>query len=189
MLKASQESLASPAMPNVVLNLDNMNILAKSSPLKALSIAGSYPLLLASGKKAIEIRIWGEKAHRGLTLLHSSSGSDFEESFEEHGLSREQCPKFSLIGCAVLVDVVCYNSRQKWERDIDRHLWDEDYEAVLDCYDGRFPFGHIFQKPLLFKKPILDVPGRYRYWEAANDRQKAGFEKAKLLLKASDYLN
>jgi len=108
-----------------------MNILskAKGASLKALSIAGAYPWLLASGKKGIELRCWGEKSHRGLTLLHSSSGSEFEQSFEDYNLTREQCPKFSIIGCAVLVDVICYDSRQKWECDIDRHLWDEDYEV------------------------------------------------------------
>lgn len=166
-----------------------MNILAKGASLKALSVAGAYPWLLASGKKAIEIRIWGEKSHRGITLLHASSGSEFEQSFEDHALTREQCPKFSLVGCAVLVDVICYDSRQKWERDIDRHLWDEDYEMVLDCYDGRFPYGHIFEKPLLFDKPIRNVPGKYRYWEAANDRQKAGFAKAIELLNSHSYLS
>jgi|SRR4028119_395371 hypothetical protein len=166
-----------------------MNILSKGASLKALSVAGAYPWLLASGKKGIELRIWGEKAHRGLTLLHSSSGSEFEQSFEDYKLTREQCPKFSIVGCAVLVDVICYDSRQKWERDVDRHLWDEDYEVVLGCYDGRFPYGHVFEKSLLFKKPVLDVPGKYRYWEAANERQKIGFEKATELLKASGYLN
>ena len=104
-------------------------------------------------------------------------------------MTRQQCPKFALIGCAVLVDVICYDSRQKWERDIERHLWDDDYESVLDCYDGRFPYGHVFEKAIAFPKPILDVPGAYGYWEPKKDRQKLGFEKAIALLESLGYLS
>lgn len=161
---------------------ENM-ILAKNAPQRALSIAGAYPWLLASSRKKIELRIWGEKKHRGMTFLHSSSGADYEDSFEEYSITRQQCPKFAIIGCAILTDVICYDRPEKWERDIEKHLWDDEYEAVLDCYGGRFPYGHVFEDAILFPEPILDVPGAYGYWQPKNDRQRLGFEKAITLLK------
>ncbi|HEY9635218.1 MAG TPA: hypothetical protein V6D14_17585 [Coleofasciculaceae cyanobacterium] len=161
-----------------------MNILSKNASLRALSVAGAFPWLLASGKKPIELRSWGERKHRNITLLHSSSSSYYEASFVQHRVSRQQCPKFAFIGAATLVDVVCYDSRQKWERDIDKHLWDEDYDVVLGFYGDRPPYGHVFDNPVLFDEPILDVPGAYGYWQPKNDRQKKGFEQAMKLLVA-----
>lgn len=171
------------------MTTEHMAILSQAQPPRALSIAGAYPLLLAKGEKKIEIRCWGEKSHRGITFFHASSGTGFEESFQEWGLSRGDCPKFSLIGVAELVEIVQYNTPEKWERDIPLHRWDEDYWQVIDCYDGKIPYGHRFGNPILFPTPITNVEGTFRYWLPKSDRQKIGFEKAIENLKKLNYLS
>jgi hypothetical protein len=165
-----------------------MPILSKNAP-RALSIAGAYPLLIAKGEKAIEIRCWGEKAHRGLTFLHASSGSAFEHSFAEWGLSRQQCPKYSFVGAADLVEVIQYDSPEKWEKDIPLHRWDADYWEVVDCYDGKLPYGHRFRNPILFSDPITNIEGTFRYWLPKSERQKAGFKRGIKLLETTGYLS
>lgn len=166
-----------------------MNIVAKSGSVKALSIAGPFPWRLASGKKAIELRSW-TTLHRGIVLLHSSSGSGYEHLFPHFGMSRQDCPKFALIGAAKLVDCICYDTRDKWEADLLRHCWvgDENYEEILSYYSN-FPHGHVFEDAIAFDTPILDVPGAFNYWEPKNDRQRVGFEKAIALLNSIGYLS
>jgi hypothetical protein len=161
------------------------NILAEIGSIAALSIAGPFPWRIASGEKTIELRSWAS-SYRGIILLHASSGSGFEHLFEHFGLSRKACPKFSLVGAARLVDCICYDTRQKWEADLDRHQWvgSETYDEVVACYEGKPPYGHVLEEAIAFKEPILDVPGSFNYWKPKNDRQRAGFEKAIALLKS-----
>ncbi len=166
-----------------------MNILAKNASIKALSIAGPFPWRIASGKKVIELRSWST-SHRGIILLHSSSGSGYEHLFPYFGMSRQNCPKFALIGAAKLVDCICYDTCEKWEADLNRHCWagNETYEEVLSYYSS-YPYGHVMEDAIVFSDPILDVPGAFNYWEPKKDRQKLGFEKAIALLKEIGYLS
>jgi hypothetical protein len=189
MAKASQEALEKPCNALLFPYLDNMNILADFSSLKALSVAGPFPWRLASGKKTIELRSW-PSSYRGIALIHASSGSGFEHLFEGFGLSRKDCPKFAIVGAARIVNCVRYDSREKWESDLLKHCWqgDETYLEVVAQY-GKPPFGHLFEDAIAFPEPVLDVPGSFNYWQPRNDRQVAGFKKAIALLKSIGYLS
>jgi hypothetical protein len=162
-----------------------MNIL---SSIRALSVAGPFPWRIARGYKEIELRSWAT-ARRGIILLHASSGAGYEHLFEPFGLSRKDCPKFSIVGAARLVDSVCYDTEAKWEAHRDRHCWvgEETYLEVLSQYGG-YPYGHVMEDAIAFDTPILDVPGSFNYWQPKNDRQKVGFKKAIELLESTGYL-
>lgn len=163
-----------------------MNMLTTKSPtVKALSIAGCFPWLLAAGKKQIELRSWGT-SYQGIVLLHASSGTGYEHLFPQMGLSRKTCPKFALVGAAKLKTCIQYNSQKLWDAHKPRHLWDEDFDVVVEQY-GKFPFGHIMEDAITFKDPILDVPGAFNYWQPKNEKQQLGFEKAIALLSAIGY--
>jgi hypothetical protein len=166
-----------------------MNILAKARSIRALSVASPFPWRIALGHKQIELRSWATK-HRGIILLHASSGNGYEHLFEHFGLSRKDCPKFALVGAAKLVNSVCYDTEAKWEADRQRHCWvgNDTYIEVLSQYGG-YPHGHVLEEAIAFDQPITDVPGARNYWLPKDERQKAGFEKAIELLKASGYLN
>jgi hypothetical protein len=166
-----------------------MNILADFSSIRGLSVAGPFCWELAAGKKAIELRSW-KTSHRGTILLHASSGNSYEHLFHHFGMSRENCPKFAIIGAARLVDCICYDRPEKWEADLDRHCWvgTESYEEVVALY-GKYPYGHVLEDAIAFPEPILNVTGAFNYWQAKNDCQRLGFEKAIALLKSLGYLN
>jgi hypothetical protein len=99
-----------------------MNIVSKSLPVKALSVAGPFPWRIAQGHKQIELRSWAT-AHQGVILLHASSGAGYEHLFEHFGLSRKDCPKFSIVGAARLKTCIQYNSEKLWEAHRDHHCW------------------------------------------------------------------
>lgn len=162
-----------------------MNIISRMPPIKALSVAGGFPLLLAKGTKEIEIRSWGTQ-WSGITLLHSSSSSGYEASFPTFGLRREDCPKFSIVGAARLKTCIKYDRQKWWDAHKSRHLWNEDFAEVLEQYGKPF-YGHVFEDAILFDKPILGVRGAYGYWEPKKERQEVGFEKAIALLSAIGY--
>lgn len=168
-----------------------MKILSDLSdqPLRGLSVAGPFPWLLAKGKKEIELRSWAT-SHRGVVLLHASSGSDYNHLFKRFKMRRSDCPKFAIVGAAKLTGCICYDRPSKWQADLSRHRWagHETYEEVIDLY-GKPPFGHIFENAIAFENPILDVPGAFNYWLPKNERQKVGFQKAIALLQSSDYLS
>lgn len=159
-----------------------MNILAKNPQIRALSVAGPFPWLLSSGWKPIELRNWST-TYRGIVFFHASSGVGYEHLFAQFGLNRKDCPKYSIVGAAKLVDCICYDRASKWEADLERHRWvgNESYDEVLSQY-GCCPYGHVFEDAIAFDSPILDIPGAFNYWEPKNDRQKRGFEKAIALL-------
>jgi hypothetical protein len=167
-----------------------MNILAESRSIRALSVAGPFPWRIAHGHKQIELRSWATSHSGIIILLHASSGSGWEHLFEPFGLSRKDCPKFSIVGAARLKTCVQYNSEKLWEAHRDRHCWvgNDTYLEVLSQYGG-YPYGHIMEDAIAFDQPILDVPGARNYWLPKNERQKVGFEKAIKLLKATGFLS
>lgn len=148
--------------------------------IKALSIAGPFARLIAVGSKKIELRSW-KTNYRGLVLLHSSSNKDYDSYFQILGIDPKLCPKYSIIGAAILADCIPYTSAKLWERDLERHLWmgDESYSVIRhEYYADKPPIGHVLESPIVFEHPITDVPGAFNYWTPKNERQKAGFERA-----------
>lgn len=148
--------------------------------IRALSIAGPFAYLLATGWKTIELRSW-KTNYRGLVLLHTSTTKEWDYAFELLDLTSEDCPKAAIQGAATLVDCVEYKNASQWERDLEAHQWlgDGDYEQIQrECYDGKPPFGHVFENPILFDEPIHDCPGAFNYWQAKKPKQQKGFEQA-----------
>lgn len=152
-----------------------------SNEMRALSIAGPFAYLIATGWKSIELRSW-KTSYRGLVLLHCSGGTGFDWIFDEPDApSRQDCPKMAFIGAATLVDCIAYTNSQQWERDLEVHQWlgDEDYQEIRQhYYGGKPPIGHVFEDPILFDPPIMRVPGAFQYWKPKNQRQVEAFEYA-----------
>ena len=146
--------------------------------MRALSIAGAYPLLIAERNKSIELRTWGEHKYRGIVLLHCSSSKAYDFSYEQWGVSLEECPKKAIIGAATLSDCIRYDSSEKWRRDIENHCWDISYKEMLEEYNGKVPWGHVFTNPATFSVPILDVKGTFRYWKPTTLDQRLAFALA-----------
>lgn len=158
---------------------DKMN---QDAELRRLSIAGCYALLIAEGTKTIELRNWQEKVYRGLVMLHCSSGSGYEFSYETWEISKEECPKSSIIGVATLVDCVKYDNEKAWDSDREKFQWDISYKEALEEYQGKIPYGHVFENPYVFSPPILNIKGTFRYWEPKTEPQIEAAEQVKFLI-------
>lgn len=156
--------------------------LNQDTEIRGLSIAGCYALLIAEGTKTIELRVWQEKSYRGLVMLHCSSGSGYEVSYEQWEVSLEECPKSSIIGVATLVDCVKYDSAKKWDADREKFQWDISYKEVLEEYQGKVPYGHVFENPYVFDPPILGIKGTFRYWEPKTESQIDAANQVKFLI-------
>ncbi|MDX2229514.1 MAG: hypothetical protein NW220_07745 [Leptolyngbyaceae cyanobacterium bins.349] len=157
----------------------------------ALSIAGPFSYWLASAKetsygiKQIELRSWKRYLQPGtIVLIHSSSNSEYDHWFAPLGISKHSVPKFSLIGAATFQGCRLYSSEELWEQDRRIHCWmgNENWETVYGDYGGNL-VGHVFTNPILFPKPIPNVPGEFGYWKPNPkkpqfERQQKGFDLA-----------
>jgi hypothetical protein len=177
-------------MPEIKYALGDMKVVA-------LSIAGPFAYWMASGHsierwgaKSIELRPWTRNNFRNvMVLLHISSNTSFDCFFDQMDFSLEKAPKFSIVGAAILGEIRKYEDAELFERDRRSHCWlgDETHEQVVEQY-GIHPYGHVMTRPILFDKPILDVPGDRGYWvpnpkkEKQFDRQERAFTKAMNLL-------
>ncbi len=168
----------------------------------ALSIAGPFAYWMASGHtikrwgtKSIELRPWTRNNFQNvMVLLHISSNTSFDCFFEQMDFSPEKAPKFSIVGAAVLSEIRRYEDAESFEHDRRSHCWigDETYDQVVEQY-GIHPYGHVMTKPILFDKPILDVPGNFGYWtpnpaRPQFSRQENAFKKAIKLLEKQQQL-
>ncbi|MEA5573277.1 ASCH domain-containing protein [Calothrix sp. UHCC 0171] len=154
----------------------------QDTELRGFSIAGAYPYLIATGNKTIEIRNWEEKYYRGVVLLHCSSSKAYDGSFEEWGLTLEECPKSAIIGFATLVDCKAYNDKT-WEEDFEKHCWEVPYSEAVEQYGGKQIYGHVFDNPYVLEEPLLGIKGTFRYWVAKDEAQIDAFEEVQLMLK------
>lgn len=159
----------------------------KTIPPRGLSGTGPFPLLLAEGTKSIEIRSW-DHSYRGIVFFHTARFNKIHlPSYEYWDMQLEECPDQALLGSGILSEIVHYDTPEHWYADLNKHCWtgDPDYNYVVkECYNGYPPFGHVFVDPILFDKPVLDVPGSHKYWNPLNDRQKAGFHQAITILRS-----
>ncbi|RUT02722.1 hypothetical protein DSM106972_056420 [Dulcicalothrix desertica PCC 7102] len=156
--------------------------LTQDTEIRGLSIAGCYALLIAEGTKTIELRVWQEKTYRGLVMLHCSSGSGYDFSYEHWEISKDECPKSSIIGVATLVDCIKYDTAKKWDADREKFQWDISYKQALEEYQGKPIYGHVFENPCVFDPPILNIKGTFRYWEPKTDPQIEAAEQVKFLI-------
>jgi hypothetical protein len=161
-------------------------------PVYALSISGPFARWIAGevklkewGQKSIEVRPWNS-SHRNIwVLLHVSQSSDYDEFFDLMPFTSKDCPKSSIVGAAVLSEVIRYDESKQWEQDRRKHCWlgSESYSEVCHGY-GKAPFGHMLTQQILFDEPILNVPGDRAYWQPNAKkpdqaiRQRPAFEKA-----------
>jgi hypothetical protein len=165
-------------------------------PVYALSIAGPFARWIASaatvekwGQKSIEIRSW-KISHRSIwVLLHVSQSPMYDYVFRDMPFTLLECPKFTIVGAAILTDVTEYTDAELWERDRSKHCWvgHESYRTI--CREsGKAPFGHVFTQPILFDSPILNVPGDRAYWQPnpkkpkQEPHQRVAFERAIALI-------
>ena len=165
----------------------------------ALSIAGPFGYWIASAKKtadgmkSIEVRNWKRNLAPGtVVLIHTSSNRLYDDYFEPLGIALSDAPKFSIIGAVTFQGCRVYDE-DWWKKDQKQHCWQGDaaWETVCEGY-GTQPVGHVLSDPILFAKPILDVPGAYGYWKPnlntpQFERQQKGFDKATALLKKLQY--
>ena len=127
--------------------------------LRALSIAGAYPWLIATGEKQAEYRTWPIDSYRGLVLLHNSTTTEWDDSWneivEDGDITREETRqmKGSLIGFAFLTNCT---------------------SAQPDGYDG---FYHWMEGPARFPA-TLACPGARNYWRATRPEQQEAFTLA-----------
>lgn len=118
--------------------------------LRALSLIRPYGTLIAKGLKPIEWRTWRTN-YRGVVLLHTSASTTCDDEMKAEGLLPDECPLSAIIGAAIIVGC-------EWN-------------------SGHQQYGHICETPILFRDPILNVPGALNYWRPRNERQQRGFEQ------------
>jgi ASCH domain len=149
--------------------------------MRALSIAGAYPFLIGMGIKTVEIRNWQEKLYRGLVLLHCSSSKAYDSSYEELGITREECPKSAIIGFATLTGCITYD-KKSWAEGYDKHQWEVPYSDAVEQYGGKQIYGHVFENPYLLEDPILGIKGTFRYWDAKDETNINAFEEVQEMI-------
>lgn len=138
--------------------------------LRALSIAGAYPWLIAIGEKQAEHRTWPINSYRGLVLLHNSSTTDWDSSWngviENRDITSQQSKamKGKIMGFAFLNDCT---------------------SAQPEGYDGYF---HWMDGPALFAPDDWPpAPGARNYWRATRPGQQQAFSRAWELIQAGQY--
>lgn len=137
--------------------------------LRALSIAGAYPWLIATGEKPAECRNWPIDSYRGLVLLHNSSSTAWDDSWHQiiadGDVTRQQAKamKGHIIGCAFLTGC-------------DHDL--EDPEGFLHWMEGSALFAPEDWQP---------APGARNYWRAQKPAQQQAFSRAWKLIQAGQY--
>lgn len=144
---------------------------------RGLSIAGCFSLLLASAEKEIELRTWTTD-YRGITLFHCSATKSLDWTYDYYFVEPEECPKKSIVGSGELIEVIQFDTEEKWNELMPQHLNEDTYEEMLDSNNGKPVYGHRYANTWLFKEPIEGVPGALNYWAPLKSEQIKAFEQS-----------
>lgn len=87
--------------------------------MKALSIRQPWVELILQGKKTVETRTWNTK-FRGRFLIRSGKRVDADK-IRELGW-KKSLETGKVLGSAVLKKVICYDSKEKFMQDYNKHL-------------------------------------------------------------------
>jgi hypothetical protein len=92
---------------------------------KCLSLNQPYAELLISGKKTVEVRKWNTN-FRGQFLVHASKKID-EEACNRLKTDQAKLITGAIVGKANLYDVICYQSKNSFLKDKNKHFASSNY--------------------------------------------------------------
>ncbi|TVP40352.1 ASCH domain-containing protein [Candidatus Nitrosocosmicus arcticus] len=95
--------------------------------MKCLSLKQPYAVLLATGKKTIEIRKWNTN-FRGTFLIHASKNVN-RDACSALGFDEYKLVKGAIIGKAFVYDVIKYTTKDIFLRDHQKHFSIEDINS------------------------------------------------------------
>jgi hypothetical protein len=131
--------------------------------LYALSLKQPWAILLAYGRKTIEVRRW-PTARRGLVLIHAARVPD--ERQEAWTLVPAELKEAAhllggIVGSGELTGCISYRSRESFAADRSHHLNDPSW------FQGRVLYGFRFArlKPL----PFRAYPGWMRFFPVSDE--------------------
>jgi hypothetical protein len=179
-LKVDDEKIFMSGLGDKITDVKTKDTLKKSG-LRGLSIAGCYALAIAEGTKTIELRTRPTN-HTGIILLHCSQNKDYDFSYEQFGISHEECPKSSIVGIATLTGCVLYDTEEKWNKDREKFQWNVSWDEARAEYGGKKIYGYVFENPYVFSPPLLNVGGALGFWVAKDARQKEAFKEARKII-------
>ena len=125
--------------------------------MKCLSLKQPYAELIMSGKKTIENRHW-KTNYRGPLLIHASANVD-KEACRRLGLDEASLVKGAIVGKVNIVDVVQYDSMEKFLFLQSKHFGHDTY------FQNDKTFGFILTAPQKIEKPV-SMKGRLGMFEA-----------------------
>ena len=89
--------------------------------MKCLSLQQPWAELIVSGRKTIETRKW-KTNFRGEFLIHCASSMRYKDYVMELGFDPDKLDMGAIIGSAILKNVICYDTKEKWDNDYNKHF-------------------------------------------------------------------
>lgn len=145
----------------------------KKNNMKVLSVKQPWAYLLCAGIKDVENRTWKlpEDLKGQRVLIHASAKWDTNFLFSipqckflskdlNKKIITRNIPISAIIGSVIFTDCVV-NHKSVWAESID------DFDIYLNNKEQIFNW--IVESPILFDKPILNVKGNLKFWEASDE--------------------
>ena len=129
--------------------------------MKALSIRQPWASLILNGDKTIEIRSWKPRMMVFPQRIWIHAGQQMDTETPAGSVIPPDLPRGAIIGEVLMTGIIHYKDRERWLRDLSRHLTRPDhYKKGL--------YGFILSNPRRWSAPV-PMKGRLGFFDVPND--------------------